>query len=126
MNATVSAQTYDDAVAEIATLREQLAAAQQQLDWFKRQLFGAMSEKRAAIDPAIQASLFTGLIEDAPAPPEAETVEVTRAKKTRDGAVNDIGLRFDKTVPVRVIDVAPPAGLEGGEVIATHSTFRLA
>lgn len=133
MSATVPAQQYDDAVADITDLRERLAAVesqleatQQQLDWFKRQLFGSKSEKRAEIDPAVQASLFTGLIEDAPAPLETETVEITRRKKTRDGAVNDTGLRFDETVPVRVIDVAPPTGLEDGEVIATHSTFRLA
>ena len=140
MTATVPAQKYDDAVADNACLRArldtseqqrlaaqtQLAAAQRQLDWFKRQLFGAKSEKRLAIDPAVQASLFAGLIEDAPPPPEHETVEITRRKKTRDGAVNETGLRFDESVPVRVIDVAPPAGLEDGDVIAVHSTFRLA
>ena len=85
-----------------------LAAAQRQLAWFKRQLFGSKSEKRLAIDPALQPSLFAGLIEDAPPPPATETVEITRRKKTRDGAVNDTGLRFDATVPVRVIEVAPP------------------
>ena len=133
MTATVPAQQYDDALADMAALRErltavesQLEATQHQLDWFKRQLFGAKSEKRVEIDPAVQASLFTGLIEDTPAPPATEAVEITRRKKTRNGAVNDTGLRFDDSVPVRVIDVAPPEGLEDGEVIATHSTFRLA
>ena len=67
MSAIVPAQTYDNAVAENARLRErmaalqsqldtaqqQLEAAQHQLDWFKRQLFGAKTEKRLEIDPAL-------------------------------------------------------------------------
>ena len=59
MTATVPAQQYDDALADMAALRErltavesQLEATQHQLDWFKRQLFGAKSEKRVEIDPA--------------------------------------------------------------------------
>jgi transposase len=120
------AQKYDEAVAEIVGLRAQLEAAQHQLDWFKRQLFGAKSEKRLEIDPAVQQSLFAGLIDDTPPPVDTETRLITRRKKTRNGAVNDTGLRFDETVPVRVIEVAPPDGLEDGDVITTHSTFRLA
>ncbi|MES1956223.1 transposase IS66 family protein [Salinisphaera hydrothermalis EPR70] len=114
MTATVSAQKYDDAVAEIAALQarletseQQRLAAQRQLDWFKRQLFGSRSEKRLEIDPALQPGLFAGLIEDAPPAPPTETVEVQRRKKSRDGAVNDSGLQFDETVLVRVIEVAP-------------------
>lgn len=126
-------QKYADAVAQNAALQtqlettqHQLESAQRQIAWFTRELFGAKSEKRLEIDPAVQQSLFAGLIEDAPPPPETETVEITRRKKTRHGAVNDTGLRFDETVPVRVIEVAPPDGLKDGDVIATHSTFRLA
>ncbi len=133
MSVTALEQKYDDAVTEIAVLdsqlwtaQRQLEAAQRQIDWFTRQLFGAKSEKRLEIDPAVQQSLFAGLIEDAPAPPASQTVEIQRRKKTRNGAVNDTGLRFDDSVPVRVIEVAPPQGLDNGEIIATHSTFRLA
>ena len=133
MSATVPAQRYDAAVADNASLRERLAAveaqldaAQRRIDWFTRELFGSKSEKRLEIDPAVQQSLFAGLIEDAPLPPATETIEITRRKKTRNGAVNDTGLRFDESVPVRVIEVAPPVEIADGEVIATHSTFRLA
>lgn len=100
----------------------------QQLEWFKRQMFGRKSEKLLGIDPAVQLSLFSGFADhlDPPAPPEQETITYQRRKKCRDGAVNDTGLRFDENVPVQVIDVAPPAGLEDGEVIGVHSTFRLA
>ncbi|MGB7756281.1 MAG: transposase [Salinisphaera sp.] len=147
MSATVPTQKYEAAVNENAALQarldtseqqrlaaqtqlaaaqRELAAAQRQLDWFKRQLFGSKSEKRLEIDPALQPSLFAGLIEDAPPAPPTETIAVTRRKKTRDGAVNDSGLRFDATVPVRVIEVAPPDDLADGEIIAIHRTFRLA
>lgn len=133
MSASVSAQEYDAVVAEnralaarMAALGNALDAAQRRIDWFTRELFGSKSEKRLEIDPAVQPSLFAGLIEDTPAPRPTETVEITRRKKTRDGAVNDTGLCFDETVPVRVIEITPPAGFEDGEVIATHSTFRLA
>ncbi len=112
---------------QLSAAEKQLAEARRQLDWFKRQLFGSKSEKQLAIDPAVQFSLLAGLVQDAPptAPVEVETQTVTHRKKRRDGCVNDTGLRFDATVPVRVIDVAPPAG-QDGDVIATHSTFRLA
>ena len=140
MSKTAPAQQYDAIVAENSALQarlaaleselqsaqRQLAAAERRIAWFTRELFGAKSEKRLEIDPAVQASLFAGLIEDAPPPPETETVEITRRKKTRDGAVNDTGLRFDEGVPVRIIEVAPPADLADGAIIATHSTFRLA
>ncbi|MGN8160367.1 IS66 family transposase [Salinisphaera sp. SWV1] len=126
MPATVPIQEYDAVVAENADLRTRLAAAERRIAWFTRELFGSKSEKRLAIDPALQPSLFAGLIEDAPPPPATETVEIQRRKKTRDGAVNDTGLRFDASVPVRVIEVAPPDDLENGEIIAIHSTFRLA
>lgn len=142
-------QRYADAQAENAALRERLAtaeakrreaeqqrreaeqryqAAQTQLEWFKRQLFGRKSEKQLNIDPAVQLSLLAGLADELapPAPPPEETITYKRRKKCRDGAVNDTGLRFDESVPVRVIEVAPPAGLEGGEVIGVRSTFRLA
>lgn len=141
MSTTVSEPESAAAQAENAGLRQQLSATEQrlsaaekqlaearrQLDWFKRQLFGSKSEKQLAIDPAVQFSLLAGLVQDAPptAPGEVETKTVTHQKKRRDGCVNDTGLRFDATVPVRVIDVAPPAGLDG-DVIATHSTFKLA
>ena len=46
---------------ENASLRAQLTEVQQQLDWFKRQLFGNKSEKRLQVDPAVQAQLFAKL-----------------------------------------------------------------
>lgn len=135
MTATALEQKYEAAQAEIAaaqseiaSLREQLADAQRHIDWFKRHLFGNKSEKQLDIDPAVQHSLLAGLVDDVPPEPTAEyeTKPVKKRRKLRDGCVNDTGLRFDDSVPVRVIDVPAPADLADGEVIDIHSTFRLA
>ncbi|HEU0198300.1 MAG TPA: IS66 family transposase [Nevskiaceae bacterium] len=113
---------------ELAAARRRITELEHQLAWFQRQLFGQKSERLLAIDPAVQLSLLAGLVRDtsAPAPAETEAHAVTRRSKLRDGCVNDTGLRFDARVPVRVIEVPPPAGLEDDEIIATHSTFKLA
>ena len=127
-------QKYQQSLAENSVLREENASLQRQLDWFKRQLFGRKSERLLAIDPAVQQSLL-GSMQDLPAPPPPEPDEdaspaKTPSRKTRRDAVNDTGLRFDASVPVKVIEVAPdlPEGmsLDDVEVIATRSTFRLA
>ena len=82
-----------------AQLSEQLATLQRQLDWFKRQLFGAKSEKQLLVDPAVQGNLLAALGVATPSPPPitpTTTVTYTR-KKRRDNAVTDTGLRFDET-----------------------------
>ena len=127
-------QKYQQSLADMAALRAENASLQRQLDWFKRQLFGRKSERLLAIDPAVQQSLLSSM-EDLPVPPPPESDEDTSPAKTprrkaRQNAVNDTGLRFDDSVPVKVIEVAPdlPDGvsLDDVEVITTRSTFRLA
>ena len=82
----------------------------QQLNWFKRQLFGEKSEKRLTIDNPAQMDL--GEIFKTPAdapPPETETITYERRKKQRsDDCVTDEGLRFDERVPVEVIELPAP------------------
>ena len=80
------------------------------MDWFKRQLFGAKSEKRLHIDPAVQGNLLEGLGVEAPPskPPPTETVSYQRRKKQREAAVNDSGLRFGEDVPRGIIAVIDP------------------
>ena len=127
-------QKYQQSLAENSVLREENASLQRQLDWFKRQLFGRKSERLLAIDPAVQQSLL-GSLQDLPASPPPEPDDdappaKTSPRKTRRDTVNDTGLRFDASVPVKVIEVAPelPEGVtrDDIEVIATRSTFRLA
>ena len=47
--------------ADLALLTADHAALKQQLDWFKRQLFGSKSEKRLDVDPAVQGNLLSAL-----------------------------------------------------------------
>ena len=97
---------------ENAQLSADLAAVKQQLDWFKRQLFGRKSEKRLDVDPAVQGNLLSALGVTTPPPPKdhsTETITYKRRKKGRDGAVTDSGLRFTDDVPREVIRVTDPA-----------------
>ena len=116
-NARLSA-TVADLGERLAEATDQLQSAlgrvtqlQQQLDWFKRQLFGRTSEKRLEFDEVEQANLFAALGIESPPDQEVPTQEISyrRRQKCRDGAVNECGLRFDETVPVETIQVADPA-----------------
>ncbi len=113
-------------------LSAQLEVLQRQLDWFKRQLFGAKSEKQLLIDPAVQGNLLAALGVATPSPPPitaTTTVTYTR-KKLRDNTVTDSGLRFDATVPVNTILIGDPAiealPASERECIGEKVTYRLA
>lgn len=118
--------------ADVASLNAHLTSLKQQLEWFKRQIFGSKSEKRLDFDPAVQGNLLAGLGVVAPPPkdPPSETITYQRRKKMRDAAVNDSGLRFDHSVPVQTIQVSDPVidaipeALR--EVIGEKISYRLA
>jgi transposase len=127
-NATVNAALTE----QNALLKTQVAALEQQLDWFKRQLFGRRSEKRL-IEPNPDQPVLEGWAtqdNSEPASPR-ETITYTRRKKQRgENDVNDQGLRFDDTVPVETIRCAAQE-LDGPnadqyEVISEKVTHRLA
>ncbi|MDT0498820.1 transposase [Algiphilus sp. W345] len=82
----------------IADLTAQVASLQQQLDWFKRQLFGEKSEKRLDVSSSMQADLLAALEVPTEAIPPApvDTITYTRRQKQRDpDIVTDSGLHFD-------------------------------
>lgn len=120
--------------ADYDALQQQIQSLKNQLAWFKRQLFGATSEKRLVPDPAIQADLLAALGESLPAPtkPQSEKITYERRKGKRRGedCLTEQGLRFDPTVPVEIIDVAVPelSGPQADEyrVIDHKVTHRLA
>ena len=114
-------------------LQAQYDALKQQLDWFKRQLFGQKSEKRLDIDPAEQLNLLAGL--GVKAPPSfddvpTQTVTYERRAKVRDSAVAESGLRFGPEVPVQTIEVTDPAieaiADDERKIIGEKVSYRLA
>lgn len=117
---------------ENAFLKEQVQTLQIQLDWFKRQLFGAKSEKRLEIDPSVQTDLLALLGKDLPVPAKPETEKITyeRRKSRSDKTVTDTGLRFDDSVPVETIVLSSPelADVPNSEkvLITEKITYRLA
>ena len=118
--------------AEYDALQAQVQTLQTQLDWFKRQLFGAKSEKRLEVDPALQADLLATLGEDLPVPAKPETEKITyeRRKSRADNTVTDTGLRFDDSVPVETLVLSSPELAdvpEDEQVLITEKiTYRLA
>ncbi|MEW8057387.1 MAG: IS66 family transposase [Candidatus Thiodiazotropha sp.] len=136
MKAAVSkAENSPDITQRLATenteLKQQIQTLQQQLDWFKRQLFGRKSEKRLAqsADQLDIGLLFDQPTTDLPAP-ATEQITYTRKKQRQDNCVTDQGLRFDDSVPVEVIELPAPelAGPDADqyEIIDEKVTRRLA
>ncbi len=125
-------QTNDKLRHSNSELETQVKSLQKQLDWFKRQLFGQTSEKRLIDTAPGQGQLFSALaptpIENIPT--DKITYERAKARKCRDEAVTDSGLRFDDSVEVQEIRIAVPE-LEGADaehytVIDERITYRLA
>ena len=122
---------------EIAALRKtveqqraETEALKSQLAWFQRQLFGRKSEARLvdSADPQ-QLGLFNTDQAEEPKP-QSEEITYTRRKKGRDGAVTDQGLRFDDSIPVKVIPIPAPelhgADRDDYEVVGEKVSRRLA
>ena len=69
---------------ENAVLKEELALATQQLEWFRRQIFGRGTEKTVVIGEefGVQLSMF-GNSEEKAAPTKTVTIPEHKRKKTR-------------------------------------------
>ena len=122
---TAASHTIAALERENVALREEVASLRQTLAWFRKQIFGTTSERRLVADPSEMGNLFG----EAAAPPEAEVEEVVmkrRRRKNREGSVNEEGLRFDDTVPVKTIRVANPAAeaIPEGERVNRRSLCR--
>lgn len=118
--------------AAFAKQAEKIAELENQLSWLKRQLFGRKSEKQLIVDPQ-QASLFEKTTEPTVDDGAGTLIPAhkRRNRTQRSGdEVNDTGLRFDDSVPRKIIDMSAPE-LEGAdaddyEVIDYKETTRLA
>lgn len=99
---------------QLKSLQEEFNELKNQLEWFKKQIFGKKSEKRKDItSPNIQLSLgeqFESKEEDLPKPEEKQTITYQRGKakkKKIEDQVNDKGLRFDSNVEVKEVTLMP-------------------
>ena len=113
-------------------LSRDLAHAKQQIDWFKRQIFGQKSERRLVTTNDGQMSLGE-LPDAAPTPPVERLVAAHSWRKSlkKPDTGDDSLPFFDETrVPVEVIELAAPEteGLapDDFEVIGHKDSFRLA
>jgi transposase len=115
---------------KLADLTQHNAELKAQLEWFKRQMFGAKSEKRLDASPD-QIALFNA---QAAAPggavPKVVVPAHERQKHRTGDEVNDTGLRFGPEVPVKEITLSC-AELDGPhadqyEIVDYKTSLRLA
>lgn len=121
---------YSSLESDYTLLQQRLDEVTRQLDWFKRELFGPKSERRA-VHPD-QLALFESMLEGLSPGPEvtSEVPAHTRRKKRGDTDVNDTGLRFTDEVPLEVVELSV-AELDGPDaddytVIDYRESYRLA
>jgi len=115
-----------------AELVELVLQQHAQLEWYKRQLFGARSERRVVDVPAEQ--LWLGQPADAPAAerPAAQTTvrEHVRQERAAQPEADESGLRFDASVPIQTIEIQDERldELEPGQLVEVSEkvTYRLA
>ncbi len=109
-----------------------IAQLEQQLNWFKRQIFGQKSEKQLFDNPH-QTPLF-GSADVAPKEP-LPSVDVKPHKRKsntqrKGDEINDTGLRFDDSVPQKLIELSIPeldgVNADQYEIIGYKDTTRLA
>ncbi len=138
-----SAEEVLEVVSDVSALRQRNAELQhnieslkEQIDWFRRQIFGPKSEKRIVdADPSqLHLGQFLQVPDQAPAPAERDVpAHKRRAPRSNfsEGAKDESNLFFDEArVPVKVIELANPE-IEGlapdqYEVIGEKVSHRLA
>ena len=129
----VATRSREEITALLRTQQERIEALQQQVDWFRRQLFGAKSERRLLSPDGRQLALGEAFATTTPGPESTITVPSHTRRRPRDPseeAEDDSGLRFDPSVPVQEIRVPNPeiADLppDSYTVVGTKETYRLA
>ena len=124
--------TRDELVHLVLASDARLEEVEQQLRWFKKQLFGTKSERRVLQADPSQLSLGEGLIEKTPIEEEPATEVRGHARRKSSGKKppEEPGLRFDDSVPMETLITEDPEtqGLNEDEfeVISEKKTYRLA
>jgi transposase len=128
----IETASRDELVERILNSEARREELEQQLRWFKKQLFGVKSERRIDIEPdPQQLSLGERLTQERAQ--EAKTAPVRgheRRKRTPRGDSSESGLRFDDSVPIERIEIPNPEleGLADSELVEIdeRTTYRLA
>ncbi len=110
-------------------LSQRFVEIQQQLDWFKRQLFGAKSERHLTLDGSLQLTLGEVAGTETPIDSVVEVPAHRRRRNARGHNSDEGDLRFDPSVPVKQIILPPdiPAAELGDyEQIGEKKTRKLA
>ena len=132
---------------DVTSLTQEIASLRRQIEWFKRQLFGATSERQTVRTPEQGRDMFeaAGVESGAETAPSSdddaqddpstgagqaeEKKKRKRGKKKRGPAVNDSGLRFDADVPVQDVYLEPEGldGIPGDELekVGEHVVCKL-
>ena len=110
--------------------KTRIVELQQQLNWFKRQIFGTKSDRRIFPENTRQLALGESVRpHDDTVPVPATTVREHARKKRKTSLVDEGKLRFDPSVPVEEI-VVPNAEIKGNEddyyLVGEKITDRLA
>ena len=110
--------------------KTRIVELQQQLNWFKRQIFGTKSDRRIFPENTRQLALGESVRpHDDTVPVPATTVREHARKKRKTSSVDEGRLRFDPSVPVEEI-VVPNAEIKGNEddyyLVGEKITDRLA
>ncbi len=121
----------NDIVALLASHQQLVARNEEltrQIEWFKRQLFGAKSERRF-LDPEGR-QLALGEWPQAPAGPGTEITVAEHRRRSRivrsEEPAGDDPVRFDESVPVEEIRLPHPPLDDAHEIVSEKTTFRLA
>ena len=116
----------------VAQLMQRNEDLEVEVKWFRDQIFGTKSEKRVADHDPKQMALGEMLSSDTPAISKTKTVkqhERRDKQKDTDGEPDSL-LRFDDSVPVKVVEILPE-GIndlpeDSYELITTKTTHQLA
>jgi len=107
--------------------QSRISELERQLEWFKRQVFGARTERRLCPEGSKQ--LCLGEYEPLPTPPPPETTvkayERSHRREKIEFSEEESRLKFDASVPVEVINVPPPEVEGEYEVIGEEISYKL-
>ncbi len=99
--------SHEQLVDLVVSSQERLDEVERQLNWFKKQLFGAKSERRM-IDESNPDQLSLGESLETPGEPPAPSTTVRgheRSRRPRKDRPDESGLRFDDSVPVETVEI---------------------